>query len=102
MLYSMPAIRYPYNGILIRADYVPSPYPAPVLCRSGSTLAVDWLGFLFEETLDLVGGLGLGYAKLLAHEVTQGNGLIGGQWYVTGRSYPRLACKSQGSSASMS
>lgn len=60
---------------------MPAPHPAPVRSKSGSEIRLPWLGFLFESSLAMVAGLGLGYGKILAHEVTQGDGLVGGQWY---------------------
>lgn len=74
----MPAIRYHYQAVFAVADHMPSSKPVEARLRSGSFARLRWQGMICEAAAEMVPGLG--FVKVRAHEVTDGDGIAICEW----------------------
>lgn len=74
----MPAIRYYHQCVFAVADHLPGGKPVEVKMRDGTYMRLDWLGMICEAAAERLPGLG--YGKIRAHEVTDGDGLVKCDW----------------------
>lgn len=74
----MPAIRYYHQCIFSVASATPSPRPVDVRQRDGTYVRLPWLGMICEAAADTLPGLGR--VKILAHDVTSGDGIGACEW----------------------
>ena len=74
----MPAIRFYCQCVYQVADYRPSSKAVEVRARDGQYVTLPWFGMICEPAARLLPGLG--YAKIRAVEITDGDGVSLCRW----------------------
>ena len=74
----MPAIRYQYQCLLRTVDNTGGKDPVEVRLKSGDYKRIKWLGMVCESATDMIHGLG--FVKIKAFEVTNGDGVNKCEW----------------------
>lgn len=74
----MPAIRYYHQCTFAIVDHHSSGRMVEVRQRDGTFARLPWLGMICETAAERLPGMG--YAKIRAHEITDGDGIAGCTW----------------------